>query len=88
MVLLEAMACGLPVISTISGGTAEIIKESVNGFLAPPRNSKALAKAISKVISNRKASLAIGRENRRTIEKKFTWDNNIEQLKKIYKEHL
>jgi glycosyltransferase involved in cell wall biosynthesis len=88
MVLLEAMACGLPVISTISGGTAEIIKESVNGFLAPPRDSEALAKAILKIISNRTASIAIGRENRRTIEKKFTWDNNMEQLKKIYKEYV
>jgi glycosyltransferase involved in cell wall biosynthesis len=88
MVLLEAMACGLPLISTISGGTAEIIREDVNGFLAPPRDSEALAKAIIKAISSREANLAIGKENRRTIEKRFTWDNNMEQLKKIYKEYL
>ena len=88
MVLLEAMACGLPVVSTISGGTAEIIKEGVNRFLTPPREPELLANEISKVISDRAASSTIGKENRKTIEKKFTWDNNIEQLINIYKEHL
>jgi glycosyltransferase involved in cell wall biosynthesis len=45
-----------------------------------------LAKAISKVISNRAASLAIGRENRRIIKKKFTWDKNVQRLHGVYKE--
>lgn len=88
MVLLEAMACGLPVISTISGGTAEIIKENVNGFLAPPRDPEALANAMRKVISNRATSVEMGKENRRTVEKKSTWSHNMEQLMKIYREFL
>jgi glycosyltransferase involved in cell wall biosynthesis len=88
MVLLEAMACGLPVVSTVTGGTAEIIKEGKNGFLAPPRDSKTLANAVAKTLSQKTESLAMGRENRKTIEKDFTWDKNVKQLHAIYKELL
>jgi D-inositol-3-phosphate glycosyltransferase len=88
MVLLEAMACALPVVSTITGGTAEIIRESINGFLVSPKDSKALANALSKVISQGADRLSMGRGNRRAIEKKFTWDNNVKQIHEIYKECL
>jgi glycosyltransferase involved in cell wall biosynthesis len=88
MVLLEAMSCGLPVVSTITGGTAEIIKEGVNGFLAPPRDPSALANAVSKALSQKTASSAIGRKNRKAIEKDFTWDKNLQKLHEIYEEFL
>ena len=88
LVLLEAMACGLPVIATTVGGTPEIIKDMVNGALVPPRNQEALAQAISKLISLRKESQAIRIENRKTVEANFNWDKNVRQLIEIYEEFL
>jgi glycosyltransferase involved in cell wall biosynthesis len=88
MVLLEAMACQLPVIATTTGGTTEIIKEMKNGVLVPPRNPKALAQAVSRLLPLKRKSRAIGEENRKTVEANFTWDENVRQLNDIYREFL
>jgi glycosyltransferase involved in cell wall biosynthesis len=88
LVLLEAMACGLPVIATTVGGTPEIIKDMVNGVLVPPGNQRALAQAILKLISLKKESQAIRVESRKTIENNFNWDKNVHQLIKVYEEFL
>ena len=53
VVILEALACGLPVVSTKVGGIAEIINES-NGILVPPRDTNALKEAIQKMCANHK----------------------------------
>ena len=62
-VLLEAMACGRPVISTRSGGITDIVDDGKTGLLVPPRNPGALAEALLELIEdegkrNRMGSLA------------------------------
>ncbi|MDH5375772.1 MAG: glycosyltransferase family 4 protein [Candidatus Bathyarchaeota archaeon] len=88
LVLLEAMACGLPVIATSVGGTPEIVEDMRNGVLVPPRNPKALAKTISKFLSNRELGPAIGEEARKTVEDEFTWEENVRRLRSVYDEFL
>jgi glycosyltransferase involved in cell wall biosynthesis len=88
MVLLEAMACGLPVIATKVGGIPEIIRDMMNGVLVPPRNKEALAQTILKLLSLKEESEAIRIRNRKIVEDKFNWDKNLRQLIKVYEEIL
>jgi glycosyltransferase involved in cell wall biosynthesis len=88
LVLLEAMACELPVIATAVGGTPEIIQHMKNGVLVPPRNPEAMAEALSKLLSEERLGSAIGEKARRIVENSFTWEENLRQLQKIYGEFL
>ncbi|HMK94464.1 MAG TPA: glycosyltransferase family 4 protein [Candidatus Limnocylindrales bacterium] len=85
LVALEAMACGLPVIATDTGGVNEILIEDY-GKLVPPNQPDQMAKAIFEY-SRADLSSSTGRlELRATIEEKYNWDKNVETLVEIYEE--
>ena len=88
LVLLEAMACGLPVIATSVGGTPEIVEDMKNGVLVPARSPEALAEALSNFLSNRGLGRVIGEEARKTVEDGFSWDENVRRLQNVYDEFL
>jgi glycosyltransferase involved in cell wall biosynthesis len=51
-VVVEAMACGVPVIASAAGGPAEIITDAVDGLLVPPGDARALADAIAELLED------------------------------------
>ena len=61
-VTLEAMASGIPVISTAAGGPIDIIQSGVDGILVPPRNAKALADAIVSLAPQREPLVQAARK--------------------------
>lgn len=88
LVLFEAMSCGLPVIATTVGGTPEIIEHMKNGILVPPRNPEAIAEALSKLLAEEKLGESIGEKAQKNVEDRFTWEENVRQLQKIYREFI
>lgn len=69
LVALEAMACGLPVIVTSNCGAADVVNNSVNGFIAPPRDVKTMANQLKFLAENEEMRVEMGRRARITAQK-------------------
>jgi len=78
--ILEAMACGLPIIATDVGGSEELVKE--NGFIIKPKSRKELVKAIQRYIDDRSLLEKQGQESRKRAEK-MSWKNVAKKYSKI-----
>ncbi len=70
-VLVEAMACGKPVVSTLSGSIPEIVENRKTGFLVRPADSKALADALQKLIEDDALRRKMGKAGRDLVLRKF-----------------
>jgi glycosyltransferase involved in cell wall biosynthesis len=82
--LLEAMACGLPVVATAVGGNVEIVQNGVNGLLVPPSNPGALALAITELLKDKEKARKMGLEGKLLVEKNFSIDINVRKIEKLY----
>ena len=80
-VLVEALACGTPVVATRCGGPEDIVTEQV-GVLVPPENPEALAAAIQQVLSQR-ARYDPARLRAYALER-FSWDRIAQQIVQLY----
>ena len=78
----EAMACGLPLISTQSGGLKEVIGQEA--VIIEAASSEAIVKAVKDLFSNKEKQLALSRAGRKRMEKEFNWMKAAEAYEKIY----
>lgn len=86
IVLLEAMAAMLPVVSSAVGGVPEIVTHEENGLLVPPEDPLALADAIQRVLHDRDFARKLGVAGRRWYERYGTADRMAEQTARCYEE--
>ena len=84
LTVLEAMASALPVVATPVGGTPEILKDGVNGYLVPVGDHVALAKSIIRLLDDRPMAVEMGRRGRELVKASYTWDALAEQTERIY----
>ena len=70
-VMAEAMATGLPIVSSPISGIPELVKDNRNGLLVPPRDVDALAAALQRLLSNTKLRHRLGKAARETICQRF-----------------
>jgi glycosyltransferase involved in cell wall biosynthesis len=82
-VIMEAMAAGLPVISTMLAGIPEMVQPGVTGELVPPRNPAALAQMIERVLSDSELARDYGQRGRELAAERFSIEKNVTLLAKI-----
>lgn len=84
VVLMEAMAMGLPVVSTWHSGIPELVDDGVSGFLAPEKDINATAEKLALLIESQELRLSFGNQGRKSIEKKFNIKTLNSQLSTLF----
>lgn len=87
-VLIEAAACGKPIVTTDVPGCREVVVNGDNGLLVPARDAKALASAIRELLNDPVRREAMGRRGRERAEAEFGLDKVIQQTLALYRELL
>ena len=79
-VIMEAMATGLPVVSTLIGGIPEMLIDNETGFLVKPGDATALANAIEKVIDDLPLAQRLAQAGYERAQKLFSIEKNVREL--------
>lgn len=87
MSVLEAMAVGLPVISTPVGGIPEAVTDGLEGCLIQPGDVDALSKALDRLLSDKDLRQRMGEAARIKVECCFSAGHVLPQIERLYQEH-
>ena len=83
--VLEAMACGLPVVTTNCGGMREAVSDGVEGFVVPTRDPEAMAEALHRLATDRALARAMGRAGRERVCREFQIEDQVKQFAELYR---
>ena len=88
LVILEAMASGLPVVTSEIAGSAELITDGKDGFkLKEPKNPSEIAEKLKYLIENDRMRRSMGKKARRTAER-YSWDETAKGMLKTFEEAI
>ncbi len=83
LVVLEAFACGTPVVASRVGGIPEAVEHDANGLLLPPEDVDGWCRTVEQVLLDRNLHQRLGRAGRRTWEQRFTVDAMTERMENL-----
>jgi glycosyltransferase involved in cell wall biosynthesis len=86
-VLLEAMATGMPVITTETCGMPDVVENEFNGLLIPPANAAAIEESVLRLAGSVELRRGLGEAARETM-KRYTWERAARQLEALYRNVL
>ena len=86
--ILEAMATGLPVVATDTGGNPELVEHGVNGYLLPVQDPQALADTLLKLIDAPDERVRMGENGLEKVRKTFDWDHTVAAYLAVYDQLL
>jgi colanic acid/amylovoran biosynthesis glycosyltransferase len=82
--LMEAAACGVPVVATCVGGIPELVIDGQTGLLTPPGDARALASALERLLVDSDLRKRFGAAARKRAEAKFSVVNQVDQLIELW----
>lgn len=82
--IVEAMAASLPVVATDVGGNAEAVQDGVSGLIVPSEDPKALAVAITRLLTDPSMALEMGMAGKKLAAEKFTTEAMMRQVTLVY----
>ncbi|MCI5141413.1 MAG: glycosyltransferase, partial [Candidatus Electrothrix sp. ATG1] len=85
-VLIEAAACGRPIVTTDAPGCREIVRNGLNGFLVPIHDAAAVADALKKLINSPELRREMGMRGRELVEKEFSLEKVNTETLALYEE--
>ena len=83
LVLIEAMAAGVPVVATNAPGIRDVVQDQQSGLLVPPRDSNLLARAILKLSNDHSLQERLIENGLKHVNQNFSWERVIECYRKI-----
>jgi glycosyltransferase involved in cell wall biosynthesis len=86
VVLVEALACGTPVVASDIPGVRAVVRATGGGILVPPGDVAALAAALADLAADPARRAALGRRGRRAVEERYAWPAIAKRLEAIYEE--
>lgn len=87
IVYIEAMASGLPIVTTKIMGVNELVEDGKNGFLVDTKNPEQIAEKIKVLISDKKLTEEISMANKKKATK-YSWDRIVSKIEKVYKQSI
>jgi glycosyltransferase involved in cell wall biosynthesis len=88
IVVLEAMACGTPVVATRVGGIPGILTHMQEGLLVESERPRDMARAIERLLKDRPLSQSMGKRGRAKVLHQFTWDSVVKRYERAYSRAL
>jgi glycosyltransferase involved in cell wall biosynthesis len=82
--LLQALAMGRPVVATRTGGIPEVIVPEETGLLAPPRDSQALAQAMSRLLQDRPLREKLSRQGPQMVASRYSLEQMADAIEAVY----
>jgi glycosyltransferase involved in cell wall biosynthesis len=82
LTLLEAMATGMPVVTTNTCGMADVVEDDFNGLLVPPASEEKLAEGIERLCQSTELRKRLGLAGRETM-RRYTWERVTEKLEEV-----
>ncbi len=82
--LLDAMACGKPVVATRTGGIPEVVADGETGFLVPPRDHAAMADAIVRLLADPPLRQRMGAAGLARVQEQFTVERMVQDTLHVY----
>jgi len=83
-VIVEAMACGLPVLTTDAGGIPEAVRHGTTGLVAPPRDVAAISEALELLVTDGSRRRSMGEAGRRLAEERFDVRVAAAELSRVF----